>query len=163
MTARAVIRPLVAASLVAGAIPLVALAQADPVGLVAEDVSYVTTVPGATGGHSVIQDDRLYVGAYGAGMRLFDITDPRAPEPIGQFIPGPQPGAPDNDLGVRADAVPDAAVLTDDAGVQRHIVTLNGTGRTAGSQQTEFLDWTDPAKPEVLFRFTNRERRVAQR
>jgi hypothetical protein len=149
---RAMLRPVVATALVAGAVPLVAFAQATPPALVVDDVRYVTTVPGATGGHSVIEGDRLYVGAYGAGMRLFDIKDPEAPVPLGQFVPGPQPGQPDNDVGARADAVPDAAVLDG-----RHIVTLNGTGRTAGTQQTEFLDWTDPANPKLLWRFANRD------
>jgi hypothetical protein len=151
------LRPLVASALLLGVVPIIASAQAEPAGLLAEDVELVTTVPGATGGHSIIEGDRLYVGAYGIGMRLFDIKDPASPEPLGEFVPGPQPGAPDADIGVRADAVPDAAVLTDHAGAQRHIVTLNGTGRTAGAQQTEFLDWTDPAKPVLLHRFTNRD------
>jgi hypothetical protein len=146
------LRLAVSAALVAGAVPVVAMAQAQEVALLAEDVQHVATVPGGTGGHSVIEGDRLYVGAYGYGMRLFDISDPRDPRPIGEFVPGPQPGSPDVDPGARADAVPDAAVLDG-----RHIVTLNGTGRTAGTQQTEFLDWTDPAEPRVLHRFTNRD------
>ena len=156
MVGRAVVRPLVAAALVAGAVPLVAYAQAAP-GVIEENVDYVTTVPGATGGHSVIEGDRLYVGAYGLGMRLFDISDPRDPQQLGEFIPGPQLGAPDNDIGLRADAVPDATVMTGADGEERHIVTLNGTGRTAGAQQTEFLDWTDPANPVELWNFTNRD------
>ena len=150
-------RVLLSGALIAGVIPVIASAQAAPVGVVAENVEHVAVVPGGTGGHSVIQGDRLYVGAYGYGMRLFDISDPRDPELLGQFVPGPQPGAPDLDPGVRADAVPDAAVMRDAAGNERHIVTLNGTGRTAGAQQTEFLDWTDPANPRLLFRFTNRD------
>jgi hypothetical protein len=153
----AVARVVVSAALIAGAVPAVALAQPAPVGLVADRVEHVTTVPGGTGGHSVIQGDRLYVGAYGYGMRLFDISDPRAPKQLGQFVPGPQAGGPDVDPGVRADAVPDAAVMVDAAGNERHIVTLNGTGRTAGAQQTEFLDWTDPANPRLLFRFADRD------
>jgi len=148
VTHRAV-RPVLAAAMVAATVPVIATAQASPA-VVAENVRHVVNVPGSTGGHSVIEGDRLYVGAYGLGMRLFDIKDPAAPKVIGQFFPGPQPGAPDNDIGARADAVPDAAVLDG-----RHIVTLNGTGRTAGTQQTEFLDWTDPAKPTVLWRFTD--------
>ncbi len=150
----AVLRLVVSGALLASAVPVVVAAQATPVGLVAKDVKYVTTVPGATGGHSVIDrndGDRLYVGAYGLGMRLFDIADPRNPKPLGEYIPGPQPGQPDNDIGVRADAVPDATVIGG-----RHIVTLNGTGRTAGTQQTEFLDWTDPKKPTLLWRFPDR-------
>jgi hypothetical protein len=156
-TRPAVLRGIVSAALVAGAVPVVLSAQAAPVGLVAQNVNHVATVPGGTGGHSIIEGDRLYVGAYGYGMRLFDIKDPRNPKVLGQFVPGPQPGQPDQDVGVRADAVPDAAVLKDSAGKDRHIVTLNGTGRTPGAQQTEFLDWTDPANPKLLHRFTNVE------
>jgi hypothetical protein len=146
------VRLAVSTALVAGAVPVVASAGASEVGLVAESVTQVAHVPGGTGGHSIIEGDRLYVGAYGYGMRLFDISDPRDPQLLGEFRPGPQSEGQDPDPGVRADAVPDAAVLDG-----RHIVTLNGTGRTAGAQQTEFLDWTDPAKPELLFRFSNRD------
>jgi hypothetical protein len=45
--------------------------------------------------------------------------------------------------------VPDAAVFDG-----RHIAALNGTGRAQGTQQTEFLDVTDPADPVLLHRFT---------
>lgn len=143
------IRPVLAAALIAATVPVIASAQASPA-VVAENVRHVKNVPGSTGGHSVIEGDRLYVGAYGIGMRLFDIKDPADPKPIGQYFPGPQPGQPDNDVGLRADAVPDAAVLDG-----RHIVTLNGTSRTAGAQQTEFLDWSDPADPKLLWRFAD--------
>jgi hypothetical protein len=157
----ALARVVMSAALVAGAVPLVALAQASPAQqLIADNVEYVTTVPGATGGHSVIDrndGDRLYVGAYGLGMRLFDISDARSPKVLGQYIPAPQQGQPDNDFGLRADAVPDATVMTDATGVKRHIVTLNGTRRTAGTQQTEFLDWTDPKNPTLLWRFPDAE------
>lgn len=147
-----VMRLAVSTALVAGAVPVIAVAGADEPGLVAERVAHVANVPGGTGGHSIIEGNRLYVGAYGYGMRLFDISNPRSPKPLGEFRPGPQSGGQDPDPGVRADAVPDAAVLGG-----RHIVALNGTGRTAGAQQTEFLDWTNPAKPELLFRFSNRD------
>ncbi|MBW3601724.1 MAG: hypothetical protein KY434_03365 [Actinobacteria bacterium] len=140
---------LLAAVVTASVLPAVAPAHGSPA-VVQEHVRHVTTVPGATGGHAVIEGDRLYVGAYGLGMRLFDLTDPYDPQPVGEFYPGPQPGQPDNDIGLRADAVPDAAVFDG-----RHIVTLNGTSRTAGAQQTEFVDWTDPADPQVLWRFTD--------
>jgi hypothetical protein len=153
----AVARVVLSVALVAGAVPVIASAQAAPVELVAENVDHVATVPGGTGGHSIIEGDRLYVGTYGYGMRLFDISDPRDPELLGQFVPGPQQGGRDLDPGVRADAVPDAAVMVDAEGNERHIVTLNGTGRTAGAQQTEFLDWTDPANPQLLFRFSDRD------
>ncbi|HWG93240.1 MAG TPA: hypothetical protein VNU66_03300 [Mycobacteriales bacterium] len=155
LTRPVLVRTALSAALVAGAVPVVVSAQAAPVALVAENVEHVNVVPGATGGHSVLEGDRLYVGAYGLGMRLFDVSDPEAPEELGAWIPGPQPGQPDADIGVRADAVPDATVMVDGEGVERHIVTQNGTGRTNGTQQTEFLDWTDPANPRLLFRFTN--------
>src|SRR5687768_2719798 len=32
-----------------------------------------------TGGHVAREGDRLYVGAYGGGMRIFDISEPAAP------------------------------------------------------------------------------------
>jgi hypothetical protein len=97
-----------------------------------------------TGGHVMAQGDRLYVGAYGAGLRIFDISDPSAPEQIGEYLPG-----------VRADAPPDAAVFDG-----RHIAVLNGTRRTSSSlpgqartDRTEFLDVTDPADPQLLWTF----------
>ena len=95
----------------------------------------------STGGHSVIEGDRLYVGAYGLGMRIFDISQPQAPRLIGTYMPG-----------VRADAVPDAAVFDG-----RHIATLNGTRRVTSTElrtdRTEFLDVTDPTNPRVLWTF----------
>ena len=124
-----------------------------------ENVRHVANVPGATGGHSVVEGNRLYVGAYGLGFRIFDISNPRSPRQIGQYIPGPHPDSNNTvDLGVRADAVPDAAVFGG-----RHIATLNGTSRrpnaaaggvtVRGTQQTEFLDVTNPANPVLLHRF----------
>jgi hypothetical protein len=95
----------------------------------------------STGGHVVVEGKRLYVGAYGLGMRIFDISDPASPRPIGRYMPGP-----------RADAVPDAAVFDG-----RHIATLNGTRRVTATElrtdKTEFLDVTDPANPKVLWTF----------
>lgn len=95
----------------------------------------------STGGHSVVEGDRLYVGAYGLGMRIFDISEPQSPRLIGQYMPG-----------VRADAVPDAAVFDG-----RHIATLNGTRRVTTTDlrtdRTEFLDVTNPASPKVLWTF----------
>jgi hypothetical protein len=100
----------------------------------------------STGGHSVVEGDRLYVGAYGLGFRIFDISDPEKPQLIGQYLPGK-----------RADAVPDAAVFDG-----RHIAVLNGTNRLAVStsdstnpntNKTEFLDVTDPATPRLLWEF----------
>jgi hypothetical protein len=95
----------------------------------------------STGGHVVIEGNRLYVGAYGLGMRIFDISDRDSPRLIGQYMPG-----------VRADAVPDAAVFDG-----RHIATLNGTRRVTSTDlrtdKSEFLDVTDPAKPRLLWTF----------
>lgn len=111
-----------------------------------DNVRHVRNVPGSTGGHVAIEGNRMYVGAYGLGMRIFDISDPANPTQIGQYFPGPQSSS---DPGLRADAVPDAAVFDG-----KHIATLNGTGRTSGTQQTEFLDVTDPEDPLLLHRFT---------
>jgi hypothetical protein len=140
-------RPLaLAAAAAVGLIPALAPGVgAVPPALVQENVRHVANVPGSTGGHVVAEGDRLYVGAYGLGMRIFDISDPADPVEIGSYFPGPQD---QSDLGLRADTVPDAAVLDG-----RHIATLAGTGRAQGTQQTEFLDVTDPADPVLLHRF----------
>jgi hypothetical protein len=126
---------------------------ADPgvpaVPLAADEVEHVANVPGSTGGHVAAEGDRLYVGSYGTGMRIFSIEDPAAPVEIGAWTPGPQ-GA--DDPGARADAVPDAAFWDD-----RHIVALGGTSRTSGTTQTEFIDATDPSQLELLWRFAGRE------
>ena len=131
-------------TLLGGLVP----AQATPAA-VQDNVRLVTTVPGSTGGHSAVQGDRLYVGAYGLGMTIFDIKNPAAPVKIGEYRAGFQSAS---DPGVRADAVPDAAVFDG-----RHIAALNGTNRAAASQQTEFLDVTDPASPKLLWRFSGGE------
>lgn len=123
---------------------------ADPgvpaVPVAAEQVEHVANVPGTTGGHVAVEGDRLYVGAYGMGMRIFSIEDPAAPIEIGAWIPGPQSPT---DPGARADAVPDAAVWDG-----RHIVALGGTSRTSGTTQTEFIDASDPGDLQLLWRFT---------
>lgn len=111
-----------------------------------ENVRHLTTVPGNTGGHVVVEGDRLYMGNYGTGLSAYDISDPRSPEKIGQYLPGPSASG---DPGLRADAPPDAAIWDG-----RHIVSLGGTGRVANQIQTEFLDFTDPADPQLLWRFT---------
>jgi hypothetical protein len=119
---------------------------AAPLGI-GENVSYVGGDNGFTGGHVVVEGDRLYLGSYGRGMHIYDISDPAAPRRIGQYVPG----------GVRADAPPDAAVFDG-----RHIAVLNGTRRTsthsavpgeARTDRTEFLDVTDPASPRLLWTF----------
>jgi hypothetical protein len=95
----------------------------------------------STGGHVVVEGKRLYVGAYGLGLRIFDISDRDNPRLIGRYMPGP-----------RADAVPDAAVFDG-----RHIATLNGTRRVTATElrtdRTDFLDVTDAANPRVLWTF----------
>ncbi len=112
-----------------------------------ENVSYVTGDYGFTGGHVVVEGNRLYLGSYGRGMHIYDISQPAAPRRIGQYIPG----------GARADAPPDAAVFG-----KRHIAVLNGTRRTsthsavpgdARTDRTEFLDVTNAAKPVLLHTF----------
>ena len=119
---------------------------AAPLGI-GENVSYVGGDNGFTGGHVVVEGDRLYLGSYGRGMHIYDVSDPATPRRIGQYVPG----------GVRADAPPDAAVFG-----KRHIAVLNGTRRTsthssvpgdARTDRTEFLDVTDPANPRVLWTF----------
>ena len=95
----------------------------------------------STGGHVVVEGNRLYVGAYGLGLRIFDISSRDEPKLIGRYMPG-----------VRADAVPDAAVFDG-----RHIATLNGTRRVTSTDlrtdKTEFLDVTDAANPRLLWTF----------
>ena len=107
----------------------------------ADGVRHVGGDNTSTGGHSVVEGDRLYVGAYGLGMRIFDVSEPEEPRFIGSYLPG-----------VRADAVPDAAVFDG-----RHIATLNGTRRVSSTDlrtdRSEFLDVTDPADPKVLWTF----------
>lgn len=127
--------------------PLTPLALAAEPGYSDGGVEHVVGHHGFTGGHVAIEGDRLYVGSYGAGMRIFDISDPAAPKPIGQYTPG-----------LRADAPPDAAVFDG-----REIAVLNGTARTHSrpepqlsgtrTDRTEFLDVTDPANPELLWTF----------
>jgi hypothetical protein len=110
-----------------------------------DNVSYVTGHTGFTGGHVVVEGDRLYVGSYGVGMKFFDISNPAAPAFIGEYTPG----------GARADSVPDAI---DYAG--RRFAVLNGTNRTSRSlppdartDRSEFIDTTDPAHPLLLHTF----------
>jgi hypothetical protein len=107
----------------------------------ADGVRHVGGDNTSTGGHSVVEGDRLYVGTYGLGMRIFDISDPEDPRLIGSYMPG-----------VRADAVPDAAVFDG-----QHIATLNGTRRVTSTDlrtdRSEFLDVTDPANPKLLWEF----------
>jgi hypothetical protein len=110
-----------------------------------DNVSYVTGHTGFTGGHVVVEDDRLYVGSYGVGMKFFDISNPAAPEFIGEYTPG----------GARADSVPDAIDYDG-----RRFAVLNGTNRSSRSlppdartDRSEFIDTTDPAHPLLLHTF----------
>jgi len=113
---------------------------------VAEKLARVGGDNTSTGGHVMVEGGRLYVGAYGLGFRMFDISDPEKPALIGAYLPGK-----------RADAVPDAAVFDG-----RHIAALNGTNRAVlstsdgtnpNTNKTEFLDVTDPANPTLLWEF----------
>jgi hypothetical protein len=106
-------------------------------------LTHVANYPG-TGGHVARQGQRIYVGAYGLGMRIFSIADPSAPGEIGTYLPGG-----------RADAVPDSAVMN-----KRRIAVLGGTRRTSSNlpdqgrtDRTEFFDVTNPASPRLLWTF----------
>jgi hypothetical protein len=115
-------------------------------------VGHVANLGGTTGGHVVVEGDRLYMGMYGVGMRIFDISQPAAPVELAQWRPA------DSAIGPRAvaDAPPDAGVFDG-----RNIAVLNGTGRTARqipssdgrTDNTYFLDTTDPANIELLWTF----------
>ena len=125
---------------------MVSGAQATPAATF-ENVRHVANVPGNTGGHVVAEGNRLYMGNYGTGLSAYDISNPSAPVKLGQYVPGPS-NTDGADPGVRADAPPDAAFWDG-----RHIVSLGGTNRVANRIQTEFIDFTDPASPELLWRF----------
>ncbi len=126
-------------------VPVVAFGQLPPTPLAPrENVEYVGGDNGFTGGHVVVEAGRLYLGSYGNGLRIYDVSDPSAPRFLGRYTPG-----------LRADAPPDAAVFDG-----RHIAVLNGTRRThsalpneARTDRTEFLDVTDPANPRLLWTF----------
>lgn len=144
-TMRKVLKVAVGMLVLAGAMPG---AQATPAAT-QQNVRQVAHVPGTTGGHVVVEGDRLYMGNYGTGLSAYDISNPADPVKIGQYLPGPS-NTDGLDQGVRADAPPDAAIFDG-----RHIVSLGGTGRAANRLQTEFLDFTDPANPRLLWRFTS--------
>ena len=126
-------------------VPLVAFGELPPTPLAPrENVEYVGGDNGFTGGHVAIESGRLYLGSYGNGMRIYDISNPADPTFLGKYTPG-----------LRADAPPDAAVFDG-----RHIAVLNGTSRThsalppdARTDRTEFLDVTNPASPKLLWTF----------
>jgi hypothetical protein len=109
-----------------------------------ENVGFVGGSNDFTGGHSVIQGDRLYVGAYGIGMRIFDLSqNPADPPEIGRITGD----------GARADVPPDAI----DVG-GRNFAVQNGTSRASGHNRittirTEWYDTTDPANPVMLSTF----------
>jgi hypothetical protein len=126
-------------------VPVVAFGPLPPTALAPhENVAYVGGDNGFTGGHVAIESGRLYLGSYGSGMRIYDISNPAAPALLGKYTPG-----------LRADAPPDATVMDG-----KHIAVLNGTSRThsalppdARTDRTEFLDVTDPANPRLLWTF----------
>ena len=110
---------------------------------IGENLEYLGGANTFTGGHSVIEGDRLYVGAYGLGMRVFDISEPASPVELGTITRD----------GARADTPPDAI----DVG-GRKLAVLNGTNRTGGTNQTtttrtEWFDVTDPSSPTLLSQF----------
>ncbi|HWC32873.1 MAG TPA: hypothetical protein VG709_07070, partial [Actinomycetota bacterium] len=139
----------VLATLAAGAFP--ASGQVSTPVAPSENVEYESGDNTSTGGHSVVEGNRLYVGAYGLGFRIFDISTPEDPQLIGGYTPG-----------ARADAVPDAAMYGD-----RHFAVLNGTrraqtrttpvGEVRGTDISEFLDVTNPAAPRLLHVFAGQE------
>lgn len=137
-------KTLLAAMSAALAIPALAAASLpgvdDPQVGYAENVHHIANVPGV-GGHVAVEGDRLYAGAYGLGMRIFDISDRDNPVVIGEYYP---------ERG-RADAVPDGADFDG-----RLIASLAGN-RTGFGNSTEFLDVTDPENIEVLWRWTDAE------
>lgn len=110
---------------------------------------------GWTGGHVTSEGKRLYVGAYGLGMRIFDISNPADPEQIGQWT---GPAAPAGARNARADAVPDAMMFGN-----REIAVLGGTRRNTNgpddvrTDRTEFLDVTNPASPVLLADFVDQK------
>jgi hypothetical protein len=126
-------------------VPIFAFGELAPTPLAPhENVEYVGGDNGFTGGHVAVESGRLYLGSYGNGMRIYDVSDPADPVFLGKWTPG-----------LRADAPPDATVMDG-----RHIAVLNGTSRTHGAlppdartDRTEFLDVTDPANPKLLWTF----------
>jgi hypothetical protein len=128
-----------------GVIPAGAQGVSTPV-VTQENVRHIATVPPGTGGHVVVEGNRLYMGNFGTGLSAYDISNPRSPSRIGQYLPGPS-NTDGPDQGVRTDAPPDAAFWDG-----RHIVSLGGTNRFANRIQTEFIDFTNPASPQLLWR-----------
>ncbi len=140
----------------AALLPQAHRAEADAlVPIAAEKTEYVTGRNGFTGGHVVVQGKRLYVGAYGVGMRIFDINDPANPRAIGEYHPGSNDWDVDTDHvhAVHADAVPDAARYGD-----MELAVLNGTRRVTApnnvrTDHTDFFDATNPAELRKLHTF----------
>ncbi|MGH3071531.1 MAG: CARDB domain-containing protein [Gaiellaceae bacterium] len=126
-------------------VPVLAFGELPPMALAPrENVEYVGGDNGFTGGHVAVEAGRLYLGSYGNGFRIYDVSDPADPTFLGKYTPG-----------LRADTPPDATVMDG-----RHIAVLNGTSRThsalppdARTDKTEFLDVTDPANPKLLWTF----------
>ena len=126
-------------------VPIAAFGELPPTPLAPrENVEYTGGDNGFTGGHVAVEAGRLYLGSYGNGLRIYDLSNPADPTFLGKYTPG-----------LRADAPPDAAVIDG-----RHIAVLNGTRRThsalppdARTDRTEFLDVTDPANPRLLWTF----------
>ncbi len=141
---------------IAAGLPRAEKVEADSLApLAAQNAEFVTGRNGFTGGHVVVQGKRLYVGAYGVGMRIFDISNPASPTQIGEYHPGSADWNVDTDHvhAVHADAVPDAARYGD-----MELAVLNGTRRVTApnnvrTDHTDFFDATDPANLKKLATF----------
>lgn len=109
-----------------------------------DNVEYVGGHNGFTGGHIFVDNEILYVGSYGIGFRMYDISDPANPVCLAEI----------HSTGLAsADSVPDAAIFDG-----RTIVGLGGTGRIEGApvpeantDRTDFYDVTDPENPVHLW------------
>ena len=145
--------PARARTLVAALITTACLAAA-PAALAQPGATFTNGDNGWTGGHVMTEGKRLYAGAYGLGMRIFDLSNPADPRQIGEWTGLKGNGTRNG----RADAVPDAMTVGD-----RTFAVLGGTRRnTSGGDQArtdraEFLDVTDAAAPKLLAEFTGPE------
>jgi hypothetical protein len=104
-----------------------------------ENVRQIANIPGTTGGDVAIQGNRLYMGNYGIGFSIYDITNPRLPVQVGQYRP----------TGLRADATVDSYEADG-----KKVAVLGGD-RAGPTTMTEFVDVTTPATPVVLQTMTS--------
>src|SRR5688572_3309589 len=69
-------------------VPVAAFGELPPTLLAPrENVEYVGGDNGFTGGHVAIEAGRLYLGSYGNGMRVYDVSDPADPTFLGKYTP----------------------------------------------------------------------------